>query len=92
VYDMQGKPVGHVEEVRVVRRGEAWVVAEYHVGAFALLERLGAWPLGRAILRTLHAGRKGGGYRVPWYELDLADPARPVLRCGVDQLKTMDSA
>jgi hypothetical protein len=91
VYDRHGKRIGHLEEIRAVSRGSTWEVSEYPVGAFALLERLGAWPLGRGVLRALHLGRKGGGYRVPWRALDLADPARPTLRCEVSELETLEA-
>jgi len=89
VYDRDGNAVGHLEEIRATRDG---VVIEYHVGAFALFERLGAWSLGRAILRALRLSRKGGGYRVPWDQLDLTQPSRLRLRCAVEALRRLDAA
>ena len=90
VRDAEGRRVGHLQEIRVVRDGATWRVDEYHVGAFALFERLGGWPLGRAVLGALGLSRKGGGYRVPWSELDLTDPDRPRLRCPVQALQRLE--
>lgn len=86
VYGTDGRAIGRLEELRAERDDEGWRVVEYHVGAFALFERLGAWPLGRAVLRTLRLAKRGGGYRVPWHALDLTDPERPTLRCPVSEL------
>jgi sporulation protein YlmC with PRC-barrel domain len=85
VYAANGRVVGHIEEVRAaLRRGECFV-EEYHVGSYALFERLAAVSLGRALL-----GKFGGtGYRVPWDKLDLSDPKRPRLLCAVGELEKL---
>jgi sporulation protein YlmC with PRC-barrel domain len=86
VYAADGKSVGRLEEVRAgLRRGECFV-EEYHVGSYAVFERLAAVSLGRALLGRFGAG---GGYRVPWDKLDLTDPTRPRLRCPVDELEKL---
>jgi hypothetical protein len=90
VHGLDGKTVGHLEEVVIARDAKGWHVAEYRVGAFALFARLGGWPLGRAILKTLRLSR-GGGYRVPWQMLDLSDPAHLRLRCDVSELRHVDA-
>ncbi len=85
VYAANGRVVGRLEEVRAeLRRGECFV-EEYHVGSYALFERLAAISLGRALLGKF--GR--GGYRVPWDKLDLSDPTRPRLLCAVDELEKL---
>lgn len=90
VYALNGKAIGRIEEVRAdVQRGEC-VVTEYLIGVYALFERLAAWRVGRSILRTLGARRKGGGYRVEWNQLDLTDPERPRLLCPVTALALID--
>ena len=71
------------------QRGGECYVAEYLVGAYAMLERLAAWPIGRSVLKLFGAARKGGGYRVPWDKLDLSDPRRPRLTCKVEELSKM---
>ena len=86
VYAQNGRVVGRLEEVRAELRAGECFVTEYHVGAYALVERLAAWRIGRAVLKLFGATRRGGGYRVPWDKLDLSDPARPRLRCEVGEL------
>ncbi len=86
VYGADGKPVGRLEEVRVEPRGGELFVIEYLVGTYAFMERLARGAVGRAVLHTFGAARKGEGYRVPWDQLDLADPQRPALRCSTSAL------
>lgn len=87
VYAADGKPVGRVEEVIASFDDGDCRVEEYHVGAYALLERLAAWHLGRAVLGVLRAA--GPSYRVRWNQLDLSDPDRPTLRCAADDLERL---
>ncbi len=88
VYGVDGGAVGRLEEIRVETRRDGTFVTEYLVGAFAMLERLAAWSIGRSVLRVLH--RRRAGYRVPWDKLELSDPRRPTLRCPVPELKPID--
>jgi quinol-cytochrome oxidoreductase complex cytochrome b subunit len=60
-------------------------VTEFLVGSYAVLERLAAWRIGRAVLRVVRAQRKEG-YRIRWDQLDLTDPQRLRLMCEVDEL------
>jgi sporulation protein YlmC with PRC-barrel domain len=89
VFGLNGKSIGHLEEVRAeLLKGEC-LVTEYLVGAYAVMERLAALSIGRALLKLLGATKKHEGYKVPWDKLDLSDPKRPRLLCGVDELKTL---
>jgi hypothetical protein len=90
VHGVDGRTVGLLVVIRVVRDGDAWRVLEYHVGAYAFFARLGGWPLGRAVLEAFRLGRKGGGYRVPWDALDIAQPRRLKLRCPVGELPRLE--
>lgn len=90
VYSLNGRSIGHLEEVRAELRGGECFVEEYLVGAYAVAERLAALSIGRALLRLFGATRKHEGYRVPWDKLDLTDPKRPRLLCKVNELKTLD--
>lgn len=92
VFAKSGRAVGRVEEVRAeVERGEC-VVTEFHVGNYAVFERLSAYSIGRTILRLFGATRAGGGYRVPWDVLDLSDAARPRLLCSTKELKKLSES
>jgi sporulation protein YlmC with PRC-barrel domain len=76
-----GRRIGRLEEVRVQKHGAGFVVAEYHIGPAALLERLSVRAL------RLFGGRPRRTYAVPWKDLDLSDPESPRLLCPVDELR-----
>ena len=85
VFAMNGVSIGRLEEIRTeVNRGQFYVT-EFLVGSYAVLERLAAWRIGRAVLRVVRAQRKEG-YRIRWEQLDLSDPRRLRLLCEVDEL------
>jgi len=85
VLAMNGQPIGRLEDIRTeVNRGH-YFVSEFLVGSYAMLERLAAWRIGRAVLRVFGAKKKLG-YRVRWDQLDLTDPERLRLLCEVDDL------
>lgn len=86
VFALNGQSVGRLEEVRAELNARGFCfVTEFLIGSYAFLERLAAWRMGRAIMRTLHLRRKSG-YRVRWEQLDLSDPRRPRLACEVEEL------
>jgi len=73
--------LGRLEECRAERRGNAWVVTEWVIGSAGLLERLG---FGIRMVLGLRAGRS---YVARWDQLDLSNPDRPRLTCGIEELK-----
>lgn len=87
VWARNGRAIGRLEEICVESRQGRCVVVEYRIGAYAYLERLAAWHIGRAVLRALGAH---SGYRVPWDKLDLKDTKRPGLNCRVSELQRLD--
>jgi len=85
VFAMNGVSIGRLEEIRTeVNRGHFYVT-EFLVGNYAVLERLAAWRIGRAVLRVVGAQRKEG-YRIRWEQLDLSDPRRLKVKCEVNEL------
>ena len=85
VFALNGHPIGRLEEIRtVVNKGHCFV-SEFLVGSYAVLERLAAWHIGRALLRVFGV-RKKEGYRIRWDQLDLSDPRRLRLLCDVEEL------
>jgi hypothetical protein len=76
-----GRVIGRIEEFRVDDT-ERWTVAEVVLGAAGLLERLGIG--GRMLV-----GARTGGYVARWDQIDLTDPRRPRLRCGVEALERL---
>ena len=81
VYDADGKNLGRIEEILAVEKGDDLVVSEYHVGTYGLFERLSGYHFGVGLLRFLGArAHVKDPKRIPWQELDLSDPERPVWR------------
>ena len=86
VFALNGRSIGRLEEVRAELNARGYCfVTEFLIGSYAFLERLAAWRMGRALMRTLHLRRKEG-YRVRWEQLDLSDPQHPQLVCEVEEL------
>src|ERR1051325_3721787 len=85
VFAMNGVSIGRLEEIRTeVNRGHFYVT-EFLVGSYAVLERLAAWRIGRAVLRVVGAQRREGD-RIRWEQIDLSDPRPMKLRCEVEEL------
>ena len=86
VLGLDGEPVGRIEEVCAEPRGGDLAITEYHVGAYAALERLSA-----SSMRLFGFGRqRRRGHRVPWDKLDLSDPEHPRLTCPVAELSRLE--
>ena len=87
VFAMNGLPIGRLEEIRTQINKGHFFVSEFLVGDYAMLERLAAWRVGRALLRV--TGKRKEGYRIRWDQMDLSDPGHPRVLCGVDELMPM---
>ena len=87
VRDLDGRKVGRIEEIRVERQEEALLVEAYLIGASALIERLSARTLVRPIRRLLRTRHIYSVYKVPWQDMDLTDPKRPVVRIAKRDLQ-----
>jgi sporulation protein YlmC with PRC-barrel domain len=74
VHDADGKPVGRIEDVLAERVDLECVVEEFHLGPYAMLERLSVR------FARIFRGRKHEPIRVRWDELDLSDVEHPVRR------------
>jgi hypothetical protein len=86
VLSRAGKNIGRIEEIEAKQRADHLVVAEYHLGAPAALERASASSIGRAVLDLFGLRDPGNGYRVRWDQLDVSDVTRPRLLCDVSEL------
>jgi sporulation protein YlmC with PRC-barrel domain len=84
VFAMNGLPIGRLEEIRTEVNKGHYFVSEFLIGKYAVLERLAAWRIGRALLRVF--GKRKQGYRIRWDQIDLTDPAHPRVLCDVDEL------
>ena len=87
VVDTNGEVVGRLEEIVADYVDDEYVVREFHVGAFAALERLGTGMFGRSLLRLIGGGRIYTGYIVPWRHMDLSDPEHPRVTVAKSELR-----
>ena len=90
VYDIEGKAVGRLEEIKAEMRGTELYVIEYHVGVYALFERLSALAIGRAVLTAMGGTRPGSRKSVPWSKLDMRDLQHLKLTCSEADLTTFE--
>jgi len=90
VLDVEGKPVGRIEEVVADYRDGEYLVREFHAGRFAVFERLGGALLGNALLRLIGGNRVYDGYVIPWKLMDLSDAERPRVTVARDELQRID--
>lgn len=72
VLDVEGRVVGRLEELHAEMVDGELVVIEFHIGAGALLERVGEFVTQLPFLRYIPWSRHM--YRVPWQQFDLSDP------------------
>jgi sporulation protein YlmC with PRC-barrel domain len=89
VCDVDGEKVGRIEEIRVQHMDNGLFVEAYLIGTSALVDRLSAWTLVRPIKGLLTNRRLYSLYDVPWQDLDLTDPAHPVLRTAKRDLNNV---
>jgi hypothetical protein len=87
VVDVNGKKIGHLEEMVAMRRGDDLVVTEFHVGRGAFAERLSAHGVAFWFLGLFGApGSSKEPHRIKWRDLDLSDPRHPRFRKSIEDL------
>lgn len=92
VVDANGEAVGRLEEIVADYVDDEYVVREFHVGAYAALERLGTGMFGRGLLRLIGGDRIYTGYIVPWRHMDLSDPEHPRVTVAKAELSRIGEA
>lgn len=78
VRDAGGAVVGRIGEVIVENVGGEYVLTEVHLGAAAMLERVGAFVTQLPYFALIRMPR--WEYRVSWEHFDWTDPSKPRLR------------
>jgi hypothetical protein len=82
VRNAKGQCVGRIHElcaeIEQHAGGNDYVVREYRIGALGAFEFLGGSHFFRELLHTLRVV-KADAHAVPWDQLDLSDPKRPML-------------
>lgn len=90
VLDTDGQLVGRLEEVVADYRDGEYLVREFHVGTFAMFERLGGGMLGNGLLRLIGGNRLYDGYVIPWKLMDLSDADHPRVTVAKGELARID--
>jgi hypothetical protein len=80
VFAANSQRIGHLEEFRVEKRGNGYVVTEYVIGVAGLFERLG-------VAAKILVGKRQTGYTARWDQLDISDPMHPRLTCPASELR-----
>ncbi|MET3231434.1 UNVERIFIED_ORG: hypothetical protein ABIC54_003630 [Burkholderia sp. 1263] len=86
VLSRDGRRLGHVESIHVIRDADAWVISEFHMGSDALLERLAVGLLPRLLREAMRHRRRSRSHRIAWHQIDIADPRHPRLLCDETEL------
>jgi hypothetical protein len=90
VYDPSGRCAGRVREIRADRDSDGHcVVREYLLGRAGLLESLSVAGASVYFIHWLGGHGPRASHKVPWDKMDLSDPERPRISCGVDELETL---
>ena len=90
VRDAGGAVVGRIGELIVENVDGEYVLTEAHVGAAALLERIGAFVTQLPYFALIRMPR--WEYRVPWDRFDWTDASRPRLRVRKADLERVRKA
>jgi sporulation protein YlmC with PRC-barrel domain len=81
VRDADGHKIGRIEEllatIELHDHGNDYVVAEFHVGAYALLEAFTGGVFAQTLLQRIRPIVRYRRYRVPWEWMNLTDPEHP---------------
>jgi sporulation protein YlmC with PRC-barrel domain len=83
VRDADGRKVGRIEEllarIELHEHGNDYVVAEFHVGAYGLLEALTGGVFAQKLVQRFGGLVGYRRFRIPWEWMDLSDPVHPRL-------------
>ncbi len=82
VHDIEGQPVGRIEEICAAATDGRCVVTEYVTGTRGAFERLSSRRVAFHLLQLIGVRSDRGGARIPAALMDLSDPCRPRLMCA----------
>ena len=84
VRDTDGRKVGRIEEllarIELHEHGNDYVVAEFHVGEYGLLEALTGGVFAQKLVQRIGPAVGYRRFRIPWEWMDLTDPLHPRLK------------
>jgi len=95
VIDVDGRRIGRIEEllaeIELHENGNEYVVREFHIGAFGVLEALAGSRFARRAMRNLGRLTRYRFYAVPWDQMDLSDPDHPRVNRPLRELVSLSS-
>jgi sporulation protein YlmC with PRC-barrel domain len=92
VYDAQGRKLGRVDEILLVRRGEVYEVEGLLIGTNSLLERLGvARPIGRLQKRLNLRSRGHESNIIHWEQISTIGEEAIHLKVPRGEIRTVES-
>ncbi|HXF24006.1 MAG TPA: PRC-barrel domain-containing protein [Gemmatimonadaceae bacterium] len=92
VRDADGIKVGRIEEllarIELHEHGNDYVVVEFHVGAYGLLEGLTGGVFAQKLVQRMGSVVGYRRFRIPWEWMELSDPLHPRLNHTRAELET----
>ena len=93
VRDRDGQKVGRIEEllanIELHAEGNDYVVSEFHVGAYGLLEAFTGGAFTRILLQRFGRFARYRQFRIQWDQIDITDPERPRLSISRSELEAV---
>lgn len=90
IYDIEGEKLGRVDEIRLVREGDAYVVEGLLTGVNGLAERLGiARPLERLERRLNFRHWRMQDHIIYWEQVAHVEKDRILLNVARDQIEVL---
>lgn len=90
VRDRDGQKLGRIEEllatIELHTGGNDYVVSEFHVGAYGLLEAFTGGAFARRLLQRFGRFARYRQFRIQWDQIDITDPERPRLNVSLSEL------
>jgi sporulation protein YlmC with PRC-barrel domain len=90
VHDVDGRRIGRIQEllaeIELHEHGNEYVVREFHIGAFGVLEALAGSRFAQRAMKRLEWLTRYRVSTVPWELMDLRDPLRPRVTRSIREL------
>jgi sporulation protein YlmC with PRC-barrel domain len=91
VYDAEGRKLGRVDEIVLIRRGDLYEVEGLLIGANSLLERLGVSRAAERFRRRLNLPSWGNGSNIiNWEQIDSIEEKAICLKVPRERIRTME--
>ena len=91
VYDAEGRKLGRVDEITLIRQGDLYEVEGLLIGANSLLERLGVSSVAEPYQRRLNLLLRGNDSNIIyWEQVDSIEEEAIRLKVPRERIRTME--